>query len=191
MRRAFASAAAVSGVTACLALGLPARAEPSDPAPASSSQTAAADPQARLAEATAKLEDLFADQFVRGTIDRAALASAMDEAVQAFAESARAKVLEHIDDVLESAQQVASQLSPEERADAVATPEQLGETEDALVRGWGWRRARGFGGLGAFAFPGMYRFARPFHRYRGHGVHGFACGLNGTACGLGRGGWFW
>jgi hypothetical protein len=166
MRRVFASAAAVSGVAACLALALPARADPSDPAPATSSHAAAADPQARLAEATAKLEDLFADQFVRGTIDRAALASAMDEAVRAFSESARAKVLEHIDDVLASAQQIASQLSPEERAAAVAAPEQLGTTEDAIVRGWGWKRARGFGGFGAFAFPGMFRFDRPAALHR-------------------------
>jgi hypothetical protein len=114
--------------------------------------------QTRLAEATAKLEDLFADQFVSGTIDRAALASAIDEVVQAFAEAARARVRETIDEVIASGQQLASQMSAEERARAASAPEQLGATEDALVRGWGWHRHRGFGGFGAFGFPRMHRF---------------------------------
>jgi hypothetical protein len=194
-----ASAALVAGVSVGLALGGSARAEPSDPVEAASSSQAAAswqkkvtDAQARLADATAKLEDLFADQFVKGAIDRPALASAVDEAVQAFSQEAQARVRKHIEEMITEGQQLAAQMSPEERAVVADPPEQLGTADDAILAGWGWGRRRGFGGYGAFAFPGMFRLGRPyapgFGAFHGRTVD---CAPGIAGCRLGRGGWFW
>jgi hypothetical protein len=133
------------------------------------------DGQEPTAEARAKLEDTFSEQFVRGTIDRGALASAIDEAVLSFPEAQRAEVRAHIDQVIDAGEQLASQMSLEERAQ-VAGPERLGTTSEALG-GWGWSRGFGRGVRGGF----------------GRGFRGdFDCDWDDPWCGrFGRRGWFW
>jgi hypothetical protein len=188
----FASAALAAAWIVGASLGRSAQAEPSsqgEEAIANSAETAI-DPQAHIAEVTGKLEDAFTDQFVRGTIDRGALANAIDEAVQAFPEAARPKVQAHIEEVLSTSEKLLPQLSPEERADAAASPETLGTEEQAAVRGWGWRRARGFGGVGAFGFPSMLRFGGRVHSAYGR-FGRFGCRAGDPWCRLGGRGWFW
>jgi hypothetical protein len=192
MRMTFASAALAAAWIVSASLVRPAQAEPSsqeEPAVAGSAETAI-DPQAHVAEVTGKLEDAFTDQFVRGTIDRGALANAIDETVQAFPEAARPKVQAHIDEVLSTSEKLVPQLSPEERADAAAPPEPLGTEEQAALRGWGWGRARGFGGVGAFGFPSMLRFGGRVHAAYGR-FGRFGCRAHDPWCGLGRRAWFW
>jgi hypothetical protein len=168
--------------------------------------------QAQIADATARLEAAFAKQFQQAAIDRAALGRLIDQAVQAFPEPARAKVKLHIDEVIETGQQVAPQMTPEERNNAVTPPEQLGQTQQGLIAGWGWGAPLGFGGLGAFGFPGMFGgFGFPgglgwgglgawganpaLWSFPAVGFGGCAAGLCGTGLGmggvLGAGGWFW
>jgi hypothetical protein len=192
MRFRLASAVVFAGVALGVALGGTARtgAYAQDEATAGS-PAATSGGQARIADATAKLEDAFAEQFVRGAIDRGALASAIDEAVQAFPEAAREKVQAHIEELIEDGQAAAPQLTAEERAEAVAPPERLGATEQAMIDGWGWRQGRGFGGYGAFGFPGMFSYGHRAHRhaYR-HSAR--LCGWGGGRwCGFGGTGWYW
>lgn len=134
--------------------------------------------QARLADMTGQLENAYDQQFEQGNIDQAALARLIAAAVQAFPPAARGRVKIHIDEVFETGKNLASQMTPEQRRGAITPPkkEQLGRTQQAQLVGWGWGTPVGFGGLGAFGFPGMYGW--------GNGV-----GFYGT--GLGLGGWYW
>jgi hypothetical protein len=111
------------------------------------------DSQARMAEATSKLERAFSDQFVRGAIDREALADRIHDAVASFPEDARREVQEHIDAVIDQGEQAASQMTPEQRADMAQPPENLDRSQLDLIARWGWARPRGWRGMGAFGFP--------------------------------------
>jgi hypothetical protein len=151
-------------------------------------QASPATGQQRVAATTLKLEKAFTNQFVQGKIDRAALSGPIADAVAAMPEAAQPKVKEHIEAVLQQAETLLSQATPEQRAEAAAppSPERVG-TQQAQVMAWGWPGMAGFGGLGAFGFPGMFGFgATPF--VGGFGFPGWG-GLGWG--GLGTGGWFW
>jgi hypothetical protein len=139
------------------ALGSPARADQSSASSAPSTQAAAASGQQRIGETTWALENAFKDQFVRGAIDRTALAAPIDEVLKAMPEAARPQVQAHIERVLATAEKLASQMTPEDRATAAAPPaaERVGTAAQAQFVGWGWPGAAGWGGYGAFGFPGM------------------------------------
>ena len=151
--------------------------------------------QAQIADATARLEAAFAQQFRQAAIDRAALQHLIDQAVQAFPAPARGQVQLHIDKVIATAEQVAPRMTQEERDNAVTPPEQLGQTQQGLITGWGWGAPLGFGGLGAFGFPGMGlgwggAWGSPFlGSFPAAGFGG--CGFGMCGAGLGMGGWFW
>jgi hypothetical protein len=116
-----------------------------------------ADGQARVAETTLKLENEFSKQFVAGQIDRTALAPLINDVVRALPNAARPKFRKHIDEVLATGEKLAVQMTPDERTDAAAAhPESIGKTEQALVNAWGWPIGGGWGGLGAFGFPGAF-----------------------------------
>jgi hypothetical protein len=171
---AFAISAGVAlGVAA---LGSDARADEGSASPGSSTRDTPASGQQRVADATWMLESAFNDQFVRGTIDRDALAQPIHDVLEAMPEAARPKVQAHIETVLDTAEKLASQMTPEERAAAVLPPvaEKIGKTEQAQIYGWGWPSYGGWGGYGAFGFPGMYGL-------------GYGLGWGG----LGLGGWYW
>lgn len=215
MRKQIASAAVLAGLGLGVAFGCSAQADdPAQAAEGSSSEsmpksgpsTAQPQPsmfeagQAQMADATARLEAAFEKQFEQAAIDRAALEKLITEAVQAFPEPARMRVRLRIDEVIETGQKVASQMTPAERTKAV-TPvpkEKLGRTQQHLLTGWGWGGGTGFGGFGAFGFPGMYYWGYPssyYLSYPAYGYYGtgFGCGWGGGWCGtgLGLGGWYW
>jgi hypothetical protein len=123
-------------------------------------QASPATGQQKVAETTMNLENAFAEQFVRGQIDRDALSPAIDEVIAAMPETARPKVQEHIDHVLQVGAQLASQMTPEQRAEAATPPsaEKIGKTEQAQLAAWGWPGFAGWGGIGAFGFPGAFGF---------------------------------
>jgi hypothetical protein len=106
-----------------------------------------------LADATLALEHTFSDQFVKGAIDRSALAAPIDDVLQATAEPYRRRFRRHIEDVLQTAEQTVTTTTPEQRAKVAAAPETLGETQQAVIGAWGWPGAAGWGGYGAFGFP--------------------------------------
>jgi hypothetical protein len=141
-------------------------------APASAAQ----DGQPRIADTTLKLEKAFNDQFLQGRIDRSALAAPITDVVQAMPEEARPRVQAHIEEVLQTGDKLASEMTPEQRARAVqpVSAETIGKTAQAQIAAWGWPGVGGWGGLGAFGFPGMY---------------GYGTGLGWG--GLGLGGWYW
>ncbi len=167
--------------------------------------------QAQIADATARLEAAFEQQFKQAEISREKLQHLIDQAVQAFPAQARGQVQLHIDKVIATGEQVAPQMTQEERDSAVTPPEQLGQTEQGLITGWGWGAPFGFGGLGAFGFPGAFgagwgglggfgfpgvglgglgAFGNPF--LFSYPAAGFgACGAGLCGAGLGAGGWFW
>jgi hypothetical protein len=154
--------------------------------------------QQHVATATQKLEDAFNEQFVRGKIDRAALSSAMNDVVEAMPEAARPKVKEHIELVLQTGERLTSQLTPEQRAAAVAPPppEKVGKTAQAQVAAWGWPGYAGFGGYGAFGFPAMYTLGYGYgssygttSAYSASSGYSSSCGRGWGA--LGCSGWYW
>lgn len=157
--------------------------------------------QAHVADLTGQLEDAFARQFEQNAIDQAKLAHMIAQVIQAFPEAARAKVKIHIDEVFETGQRVASQMPSEDRSKAVAPvpKEKLGTVQQHQLAGWGWGTARGFGGFGAFGFPGMFwgsGWGSPWlGAYPAVGYYGtgWGCGLGGAWCGtgLGLGSWYW
>jgi hypothetical protein len=154
--RSHASIALCAG----LALGIGTLATGARAADASepSTQASPASGQQRVADATLKLENAFSDQFARGKIDRTSLAGPIGEVLDAMPEAARPRVKEHIELVLQNGERLASQMTPEQRADAVTPPqaESVGKTAQAqVVAGWGWGGMAGFGGFGAFGFPMM------------------------------------
>jgi hypothetical protein len=164
--------AALSITTAVgLSFGSVAQAEP----------TAPSAEQVRLANTTQNLEQAFNEQFVKGSIDRAALAGPIEEVVQAMPQPARPKVQTHIDQVLQTAEKLVGQMNPEERAQAAApvAAEKIGATSQAQIAAWGWPGGLGWGGLGAFGFPGMY----------GTGLGWGGLGWGGLGWG-GMGGWW-
>jgi hypothetical protein len=105
-----------------------------------------------------KLEKAFDDQYVRGAIDEVALSGAIDDVLDAMPEAARPRVQVHIEEVFRAGRRMISEMTPAERAQAVASPalESLDKTEQAQITAWGWPGAAGWGGLGAFGFPLMY-----------------------------------
>jgi hypothetical protein len=153
--------------------------------------------QQRVAAATQKLENAFNDQFVPGKIDRAALSGAINDVVEAMPEAARPKVKDHIELVLQTAEKLASQLTPEQRAEAAAPPppEKVGKTQQAQVAAWGWPGAAGWGGYGAFGFPAMYSLGYGYNTgYSTSSSFGTAISTGySSSCGLGLGcgGWYW
>jgi hypothetical protein len=187
MKMKYVSVALSAGLALALTLGRSAQADTASQE-ASPSPAASSDGQARLAETTQKLESAFADQFVQGRIDRAALATSIRDVVNAMPEGARPKVQQHIDQVLGAAEKLAPTLTAEQRARSAAPAEKIGSAQQAQVTAWGWPSTAGFGGFGAFGFPSMY---------------GLSCGntwngvswsplWNSSACTTGyNGGWFW
>jgi hypothetical protein len=154
--------------------------------------------QTRIAQSTLKLENQFSDQFTKGQIDRAALQGPIDEVIQAMPEAARPKVQQHIAEVLDKGEKLASQLTPEQRAAATTPP----SSEDPgakphidVITGWGWPGAAGWGGYGAFAFPGMYYGGLGYGGYNPAGYNppgynpytGNAPGYNPPGAGYGYG----
>jgi hypothetical protein len=164
--------------------------------------------QQNLAATTQKLEDAFNGQFVRGKIDRAALSGAIDDVVEAMPEAARPKVKDHIELVLQTGEKLVTQLTPEQRAAAVAPPaaERVGRTQQAQVAAWGYPGVAGFGGYGAFGFPAMYSLGTGYNTAYNTSsgtsystTSGYSTGYNtgySSSCGLGYGalgcgGWYW
>jgi hypothetical protein len=182
-----------SGLATGIALGFATQASAGEGLPQ------APEGQARIAETTSKLENAFSKQFLQGQIDRTKLTGLVDEAVQAMPEAARPKTQQHIDMILDAGEKLASRMTPEERARAAAPPEYVGRVLTGLIDAWGWPAGTaGWGGLGAFGFPGMY-----------YGSGGCTPGYGavspwgysyGSECayssgygygGLGGGGWYW
>jgi hypothetical protein len=188
MKMTLVSTALAAGVALGLTFGCTAQASPN----AQYDQTQGADSsasQGRIAETTLKLEKAFSDQFVQGKIDRNALAGAIHDVVQAMPEAARPKVQGHIEQVLQAGEEALPKLTPEQRVEAATVPagEKIGKTQQAWGTAWGWPGYAGFGGLGAFGFPGMYYGTGLYGGGLGYGLGG--CGWG--ACGLGTTGWFW
>src|SRR5271165_3621233 len=92
--------------------------------------------------------------------------------IQAMPESARPHLQAHIERVIQTAAGLASQMTPEQRAQVTTSPapEKLGATQQAQIASFGWPNAGGWGGLGAFGFPG---FATGYST----GI-GISCGYN-------------
>jgi hypothetical protein len=159
-----------TGVALGLAIAPAVRAEPS------------AD-QARVAEVTLRLERAFDDQFVKGTIDRGALSVPIDEVLKAMPESVRQHVSVHITRVLDAAEGMASQMTPEQREQLAASPapEKVGQAVQAQVAAWGWPGAAGWGGYGAFGFPsfGTGYTSGYSCQYGSQSVNGFGYGGGG------------
>jgi hypothetical protein len=178
----YASVALSAGVALGLTLAGSARAEPTtqNDQQGSEAQRGLPAEQVRIAEATLNLENAFRDQFVQGKSDRDALAAPIAQVVQAMPEAARPKVQAHIDAILAGGARATAEMTPEQRARVAAPPETVSKTQAAIISGWGWPAATGWGGLGAFAWPATYMF-------------GGGCGLGFGACGygLGMGGWYW
>ena len=180
----------------CLVLGLGlattgcgGSAEPESTAQESVPQQAdRAESKARIASTTLKLENLFSDQFGRGTIDRAALQPAIDDVVQAFPEAGRQKVQEHIDEVIARGRDAVKQLTPEQRQAIAAAPghDKVGHLEQYLADGYGWGGYAGWGGCGAFGFPGMYYYGYGYPYAYGYGGKGYG---DGYGNGYGKGGY--
>jgi hypothetical protein len=126
------------------------------------------DPQDRIAETTAALQDALTAQFVQGTIDPAALARPIEGVLQSFPEEARPEVQSHVQAALDDATELASRMSPEQRADVAGHPEHVDSVSEAYWRRPGWRPGWGAG----------WRWGR-----------GGICGLNNPWCR--RGGWHW
>jgi hypothetical protein len=146
--------------------------------------------QQRLADAALKLDNAFTDQFKAGKIDRSALATHIDDVIQATPEKARPGMSEHIERVIAAGASLTARMTPEQRALAVApaaSPESIGKTQQAQLAafGWGGLGAGWGGGFGAFAFPA---FGLGFGGlgFGGLGFGGFGCGL-GACGGLGFG----
>jgi hypothetical protein len=203
MKMTYASVALSAGVALGLTFGPAARAEPSARQADHSAQEVSAsegspnDGQARIASATLKLEKAFDDQFVQGAIDRSALSGPIDDVLQAMPEAARPKVQDHIAQVLQAAEKLASEMTPAERAQATASPalETIGKAQQAQVTAWGWPAAGGWGGFGAFGFPSMFSYGNGIScNYSSQSVNGW--GVGGGGCtpygyGVGNGGWYW
>jgi hypothetical protein len=196
MKVKVASAALGAGLSFGLAMGCSAPAGPSDDQGPQASPESAPAEQTRIADATLKLEGAFREQFVQGKIDRSALSKPIDEVVQAMPEAARPKVQEHIDQVLSRGAELAAQMTPEERAQVSAAPEKVSSAQHAIVSAWGWPNAAGWGGLGAFGFPGMYYSTglSCTNYYRSYSINGWGTGYGGGGCtpfNPGTTGWYW
>jgi len=205
------SVAFSAGVALAVALGCTARADDSSQAPPGQ-QAAAPTGQARIGETTWSLERAFSDQFVRGQVDSQALAPLVDAVVQAMPEAARSKVAAHIAQVIATGQSLASTMSADQRARVAAAPAAgAGGTTAVpigIVSSWGWPGYAGWGGIGAFGFPGMYYncvpyssgYAAPYFSptwggytsgYSAGNFSSLACGGGTGYGGLGAGGWYW
>jgi hypothetical protein len=176
---AFAVAVALSGS---------ARADIDDGA--SGARVSAESGQARIADTTLRLERAFSDQFVKGHIDRDALAPLIGDVVQAMPEAARPRVQAHVEEVLTAGQALAYRMTPEQRA-RVAAPPAASETRKAqigVMTAWGWPSEAGWGGLGAFGFPGMYGNCIPYNNgYAYPTWGGYTAGsYSSYSCG-----WYW
>jgi hypothetical protein len=190
---------ALSGAIATgFTLGCAASAEPSSQAEPTAEQSFAVESspgagQARIADTTLKLEKAFNDQFVKGQIDRSALAAPIADVIQAMPEEARPKVQAHLDEILKAADTLAPKMSPEERAQAVQPPaeEHVGKTQQAQIAAWGWPGYGGWGGYGAFGFPGMYGYGTGYGTGYGVGYGtGYGVGYGAYGAGYGAGlGW--
>jgi hypothetical protein len=170
--------------------------------------------QSQIADTTLKLEMIFSKQFEAGQIDRGALAQPIKDVLQAMPEEARAKVQHHIDQVIDSGEKLAAQLPPAERKKLTAAPsgteDEAGHLRLYIASGWGYPYgAVGWGGYGAFGFPGMYYggygypgigygyatgyasgYATGYAGYGGYGYGGYGYGGCG-AYAMGCGGWYW
>jgi hypothetical protein len=151
---------AISTLALGLALGCTAQADASPTQQASgssqsASQVAAAPDQARIADTTWKLESAFSDQFVKGRIDRAALAPLVDDVVQALPEPVRSQAQTHIEGVIAKGEQAATHMTPEQRAQLATPPtaEKAGKAMIQIIGYWGWPGYAGWNGFGAFGFP--------------------------------------
>jgi hypothetical protein len=128
------------------------------------------------------LEKAFNAQFERGVIDRDALSGAIHDVVQAMPQAARPNVQAHIDQILQRAEKLVSEMTPAERAEATVSPapEAVDRTRQALINAWGWPGAAGWGGIGAFGFPAAYGFSTGFScQYRSEMVNGLGYSAGG------------
>jgi hypothetical protein len=82
---------------------------------------------------------------------------------------------------LQTAEKLAGQMSPEERAQVTQPPppETIGATSQALVSAWGWPVYGGWGGM--YSLPYYATGPSPF----------YGAGLGTGWGGLGVGGWYW
>jgi len=184
-------------LSSALALGVSlAETATADPTTNENAQAEVAKPdkaqQQRIAESTMKLEKAFAEQFVNGHIDRAALSGPIAEVVQAMPEAARPKVQDHINDVLSHGEKAAASMTPEERTQLAQPPakENVGKSQEAQCAYWGWGGAYGYpgwGGWGAFGWP---YYGTGLYGYGGYGGYGYGYPYYGTgwgSCGYGYG----
>jgi hypothetical protein len=168
-----------------MALGVGA-AQASEPSPA---EQAVSSTQQLIADTTQRLEKAFAEQFVKGQIDPAALAGPINDVVQAMPQASREQVQTHINDVLAHGQKLATEMTPEQRTVVATAPakEEVGSTKQGIIGAWGWPGAMGWGGFGAFGFPGMgLGWGAPGVGGWGSGL-GYGLGLGWGAPGLGLG----
>jgi hypothetical protein len=203
-----------STIAVALALCGAARADASGPEAAGPPGAAAvpASAQARIVDATLRLERTFSSQFVNGHVDRAALAPLVDDAVHAFPQALQAPVEAHVARVIDAGQRLATELTPDRRAQIASAPAPaaLEQVLMTVVNPWGvpiaGEGSLGWGGLGAFGFPDAYNcipysagYAVP---YGGLGWNGYTTGFSagnyssltcggGYGYGLGLGGWGW
>jgi hypothetical protein len=208
MRKTIASTALLAGLALGVAMSSSARAAPTQeeeqdptssaqPSPTMTPQSPVtqsvmaqmAAAQGEIAQATAALEEAFAKQFEQGMIEQEKLAGLIYRAVQAFPAAVRPTVQGHINRVVNAGKKLAPQMSPEQRKQAVTPPEKLGKTQQEQLAGWGWGNGVGFGGLGAFGFPGMWGGLGGLGAFPATSFYGPALGLYGGT-GLG-GGWGW
>jgi hypothetical protein len=154
--------------------------------------------QARIAGTTLRLEQAFSEQFVKGQIDRDALAPLVSDVVQAMPEETRPKVQSHVEEVLAAGQALAGRMTPEERARVAAPPaaSEMGKARIGVITAWGWPSQAGWGGLGAFGFPGMYGNCIPYSNGYAYPIYGggwnnIVTGFTSASYSSYSCGWYW
>ncbi len=160
--------AGVATLALGLALGCTARADTSN-ADESSKPT-----QDRLSTASKNLDKAFSDQFVKGQIDRDALAPLASAVIEATPEALRPQTQAHIDAMIAHGVEQAAQLTAEQRAQiAAAHAQNQARIEWYGGFGYGYPYAGWGYGLG-YAWPAY-----------GYGAYGYGLGLGYAGCGWG------
>jgi len=183
---------AISTLGLGLALGCTAQADTATQQAAGSSQSAsqvsAAPDQARIADTTWKLESAFSDQFVKGHIDRAALAPLANDVVQAFPAAVQSQARAHIDTIIAKGEQAAAQMTQAQRTQLATPPaaDKAGKGVLQLISSWGYPSYAGWGGFGAFGWP----YTGMNWGWNGLGWNGLSSGSWGWPTTYGWGGWW-
>jgi hypothetical protein len=176
----------VSALALALALSCSARASASPgESESSGAPVAQASDAARIAEAALKLERAFSAQFVEGQVDRDALAPFVADAVRSMPEAVQPQVDSHIARVIDAGQRLASAMTPDQRAQLVAARPPR-HAQIAVVNPWGvpiGQDALGWGGFGAFGYPGAGYNCIPYNTgyaypYGGVGWNGITTGYS-------------